>query len=47
MKRKPPGPKYRNLTARGGVIYYERVREGKRVRFSTVYEGGRASGGPR
>ena len=24
MKRKPSGPKYRNLFARGGVIYYQR-----------------------
>ena len=35
MKRKPRGSKYRNLTARDDVIYYERVFEGKRVRFST------------
>jgi len=24
MKSKPKGAKYRNLTARGGVIYYKR-----------------------
>ena len=24
MKSKPKGPKYRNLIARGGVIYYQR-----------------------
>jgi integrase len=34
MKRKPSGPKYRNLTARGGVIYYERVVNGRRIRIS-------------
>ena len=34
MKRKPPGPKYRNLTARSGVIYYQRRFSGRRVRFS-------------
>ena len=34
MRRKPTGAKYRNLVARGGVIYVERVRDGKRVRFS-------------
>jgi len=34
MKRKPSGQKYRNLTARGGVIYYQRRVGGKRVRFS-------------
>lgn len=34
MKQKPKGPKYRNLTARGGVIYYEREAVGKRVRLS-------------
>ncbi len=36
MKHKPKGPKYRNLYARGGVIYYERVTgridEGKPIR---------------
>jgi hypothetical protein len=25
MKRKPEGPKYCNLSARSGAIYYERV----------------------
>lgn len=25
MTRKPKGAKYRNLTTRGGVIYYERA----------------------
>jgi hypothetical protein len=34
VKRKPPGQKYRNLTARGGVIYYQRRVGGTRVRFS-------------
>ena len=34
MKRKPSGAKYRNLTARGGVIYYQRDVGGRRVRFS-------------
>ncbi len=34
MKRKPSGAKYRNLTARGSVIYYQRRVGGKRVRFS-------------
>ena len=34
MRRKPKGPKYRNLTARSGVIYYQRVAGGKRIRFS-------------
>jgi len=34
VKRKPKGRKYRNLTGRGGVIYYERVVSGKRVRIS-------------
>jgi len=34
MKRKPSGAKYRNLTARGGVIYYKRVVAGRRIRFS-------------
>ena len=36
MKRKPQGSKYRNLTARGGVIYYERLVRGQRIRFSTA-----------
>ena len=34
MKRKPKGAKFRNLTARGGVIYYERILDGRRIRFS-------------
>ncbi|MHC4715150.1 MAG: tyrosine-type recombinase/integrase, partial [Planctomycetota bacterium] len=34
MKTKPKGPKYRNLTARGGTIYYQRRAGGKRIRFS-------------
>lgn len=34
MKRKPSGRKYRNLTVRKGVIYYQRVVGGKRIRFS-------------
>ena len=34
MRRKPNGPKYQNLTARGGVIYYERVAGARRIRFS-------------
>jgi integrase len=35
VKPKPPGPKYRNLYARGPVIYVELVKDGERVRFST------------
>ena len=31
MKRKPSGAKYRNLTARGGTIYYQRRAGGKRT----------------
>ena len=34
MRAKPKGAKYRNLTARSGVIYYQRRVNGKRVRFS-------------
>ena len=34
MKRKPTGAKYRNLTVRKGVIYYQRRVGGKRVRSS-------------
>ena len=34
MTKKPKGKKYRNLVARGGVIYYEKVFDGERVRFS-------------
>src|SRR5262245_49420080 len=35
MRAKPRGKKYRNLTARAGVIYYERVIDGKRTKRST------------
>ena len=35
MTKKPKGPKYRNLYARGGVVYYETERDGRRVKFST------------
>ena len=35
MKKKPAGAKYRNLVARGEVIYVERVVNVKRTRFST------------
>ena len=35
MKRKPKGPKYRNLFARGGVIYYQRRVKGRRTKLST------------
>lgn len=35
MKRKPKGPKYRSLSVRGGVIYYERVWKGRRFCVST------------
>jgi integrase len=34
MRSKPKGAKCRNLTERNGVIYYQRVVAGKRVRFS-------------
>ena len=34
MKRKPSGPKYRNLYARSGVIYYQRIIGAKRIHFS-------------
>jgi len=34
VRAKPKGAKYRNLTARGGVIYYQRRVRGKRIRFS-------------
>ena len=34
MRAKPRGAKYRNLTARSGVIYYQRRVNGKRIRFS-------------
>ncbi|MCH8083366.1 MAG: site-specific integrase [Myxococcales bacterium] len=36
MKSKPKGAKYRNLTARSGVIYYERKVDCRRIRFSTA-----------
>jgi len=35
MKRKPSGLKYRNLSARGRSIYYERIWLGKRICVST------------
>jgi hypothetical protein len=34
VKRRPHSPRYRNLTARGGVVYYERLVGGRRRRFS-------------
>ena len=34
MKRKPNAAKYRNLTARGGVIYYQRRVGQQRIRFT-------------
>lgn len=34
MKKKPSGEKYRNLYARGEVIYYESVTRGRRRRYS-------------
>ena len=34
MKKKPTSRRYRNLVARGSVIYYERVENGRRVRLS-------------
>lgn len=34
MKAKPKGARYRNLTARGSTIYYERVEDGRRVRHT-------------
>jgi integrase len=34
MKSRPKGVKYRNLTARSGVIYYQRCLGGRRIRFS-------------
>ena len=34
MKKKPTSRRYRNLVARGNVIYYERVENGRRVRLS-------------
>ncbi len=35
MRKRPKGAKYRNLTARSGVIYYERVVGKKRIKLST------------
>ncbi len=35
MRKKPKGRKYRNLVLRGTAIYYERVVDGSRIRFST------------
>ena len=35
MRRKPKGTTYRNLSARSGAIYYERVWKGRRFCFST------------
>src|SRR5262245_24562518 len=35
MTKRPKGRKYRNLTARGGAIYYERLVRGRRIRIST------------
>ena len=32
--RRPKGAKYKNLVARGNVIYYQRVVSGRRIRFS-------------
>ena len=34
MKRRARAKKYHNLTTRGGVIYYERVVKGQRIRIS-------------
>lgn len=34
MKKKPRGTKFRNLIARGGMIYYRRQVEGRAIRFS-------------
>jgi len=36
MKKKPSGPRYRNLFARGGVIYYRRKIGGRRLKVSTA-----------
>jgi integrase len=35
MKAKPRGRRHRNLYVRGGVICYERLVDGRRIRFST------------
>jgi integrase len=34
VRKKPTSRRYRNLVARGNVIYYERVEKGRRVRLS-------------
>ncbi len=34
MRVKPKGAKYRNLFARGGIIYYQRCVGQRQVRFS-------------
>jgi hypothetical protein len=34
MKSKPKGARYRNLILRSGVIYYERLAHGRRIRLS-------------
>ena len=47
MKSKPKATKYRNLTARGGAIYYARVVGGKRIRFSCETEDWGKSAGVR
>jgi hypothetical protein len=47
VKKKPVGPKYRNLTAFGGIIYYQRVVGGKRIRFSCKTEIGSRPWRPR
>ena len=39
MRSKPKGAKYRNLTTRSGVIYYQRRVSGKRLRFSCEKRG--------
>ena len=36
MKKKPTGLRYRNLTRRGRVIYYERVASGRRISLSAA-----------
>ena len=46
MKSKPKGAKYRNLTARSGVIYYQRRVNGKRIRFSCEENGVEPYRGP-
>ena len=46
MRSKPKGAKYRNLTARSGVIYYQRRVNGKRIRFSCEENGVEPYRGP-